>query len=43
MLFTDTDSLAYEMKLENVYEKFWSGKICLTFVTIQKIQRFLMW
>ena len=43
LLFTDTDSLAYEIKSEDVYEKnFLSGKICLTLVIIQKIQSFLM-
>ena len=26
LLFTDTDSLTYEMKAENVYEDFWSDK-----------------
>ena len=30
LLFTDTDSLTYEIKSENVYEEFLSGKICLT-------------
>ena len=42
MLFTDTDSLTYEIKSENVYEDFLSGKICLILVIIQKIQSFLM-
>ena len=36
LLSTDTDSLTYEIKLENDYEEFFSGKICLTLVTIQK-------
>ena len=40
LLFTDTDSITYEIKSENIYEKFLSGKICLTLVIIQKIQRF---
>ena len=40
LLFTDTDSLTYEM--ENVYDEFSSGKISLTLVIIQKIQSFLM-
>ena len=41
LLFTDTDSLTYEIKSENVYEEFfkWKG---LTLVIIQKIQSFLM-
>ena len=42
LLFTDTDSLTYEIKSENVYKEFISGKICLTLVIIQKIQRFMM-
>ena len=42
LLFTDTDSLTYEIKSENVYEEFLNGKICLTLVIIQKIQSFLM-
>ena len=40
-LFTDTDSLTYEIKSEDVYEEFLSTNICLTLVTIQKIQSFL--
>ena len=53
LLFTDTDSLTYEVKWKNVYEEFlkwknllefnfWSGKIYLSLVIIQKIQGFLM-
>ena len=42
LLFTDTDSLTYEMKSENVYEEFFSGMFCLTLVIIQEIQSFLM-
>ena len=42
LLFTDTDSLIYEIKLENVYKEFLSGKICLTLVIIQTIQSYLM-
>ena len=34
LLFTETDSLTYEIKSENVYEEFLSGKICLTLVII---------
>ena len=41
-LFTDTDSLTYEIKSENVYEEFLSGKICLILVIIQIIQCFLI-
>ena len=28
LLFADTDSLTYEIKSENVYEEFLTGKIC---------------
>ena len=42
LLFTDTDSLTYQMKSEDVNEKFLSTNTCLTFVTIQKIQTFLI-
>ena len=42
LLFTDTDSLTYEIKSEDVYEKFLSTNICLTLVTIPKIQIFLI-
>ena len=42
LLFTDTDSLTYKIKSENVYGNVLSGKICLTLVIIQKIQSFLM-
>ena len=42
MLFTDTNSLTYEIKPEYVYEEFLSGKIYLTLVIVQKIQGFLM-
>ena len=34
LLFTDTDSLTYEIKSENIYEEFFNGKICLTLVII---------
>ena len=37
LLFTDTDSLAYEIKSKNVYEEF---KICSILVIIRKIQSF---
>ena len=39
LLFTDTDSLSYEVKSK---KNFLSTKICLTLVTIQKIQSSLM-
>ena len=41
MLFTDTDSLTYEIN-SDVYEEFLSTNICLTLVTIQKVQSFLI-
>ena len=42
LLLTDADSLTYEIKSENVYKEFISGKIYLTLVITQKIQRFMM-
>ena len=42
LLFTDADSLTYEIKSGNIYKECLSGKICLTLVIIQKIQRFMM-
>ena len=42
LLFTDTDSLTYEIKSKDVYKEFLSGKICLTLVIIQKIQSSLI-
>ena len=41
LLFTDTDSLAYEIKSEDVYEEFLKHKLLFDFITIQKIQGFL--
>ena len=42
LLFTDTGSLTYEIKSEDVYEKSFNPNVCLTLVTIRKIQCFLM-
>ena len=43
LLFTDTDSLVYEVEADYVYEKFGRDiKICLILVTIRKIQSFLI-
>ena len=42
LLFTDTDSLTYEIKSKMFMRSFVSGKICLTLVIIEKIQSFLM-
>ena len=41
MLFTDTESLTYEIKSKNVYEEFFKWKD-LTLIIIQKIQSFLI-
>ena len=41
LLFTDTDSLIYEIKSEDFMENFLSTNLCLTLVTIRKIQGFL--
>ena len=40
LLFTDTDSLTYKIKSENVYKEFLSGKICLTFSNYSKDSTF---
>ena len=42
LLFTDIESLTYEIKSENICNIFLSGKIYLTLVIIQKIQCFMM-
>jgi len=41
LLFTDTDSLTYEIEAEDVYKDFWKSKIDLTIATIQRIHRIL--
>ena len=41
LLFSDTGSLAYKIRSEDVYEEFLSTNISLILVTIQKIQSFL--
>ena len=43
LLFTDTDSLTYEIKSENVYKEFYKWKNLFDYskVIIQKIQRFM--
>ena len=38
LLFTDTDSLTFEIKTEDVYEDFSNDKKCLTLVIIQLSQ-----
>ena len=40
MLFTDTDSLTYEMKSENVYEEFFKWKDLYDFSNYSKDQKF---
>ena len=40
-LFTDADSLIYEIKSKMFMKNFMNGKICLISVTTQKIQSFL--
>ena len=42
LLFSDTDSLTYEIKSENVYKEFFKWKVCLILVIIQKIQSFFI-
>ena len=42
LLFTDTDSLTYETKSDMSMKNFLSTNICLTLVTIHKIQNFLI-
>ena len=42
LLFTDTDSLVYEIETNDVSEVFYGIKISLIIVTIQKIQIFLI-
>ena len=42
LLFTDTDSLTYQIRSEDAYEEFFKHKHLLTRVSIQKIQSFLI-
>ena len=42
LLFPDTVSLTYEIKSADVLKNFLSTNICLTLVTIRKIQSFLI-
>ena len=42
LLFTDKDSLVYEIKTEDVYEDFYEEKICLILVIIYSVQSFLI-
>ena len=40
MLFTDTDSLAYEVRSENVYEEFYQWKDLFDFSNYSKDSKF---
>ena len=40
LLFSDTDSLTYEIKLENVYEEFFKGKHLFGFNNFLKDSKF---
>ena len=42
LLFTNTDSLPYEMKSENVYEEFFKWKDLFEFSNYSKDSKFLM-
>ena len=42
LLFTDTDSLAYEIKSEDVHKEIFKWKDLFNFRIIQKIQSFSM-
>ena len=42
LLFTNADSLAYEIRSENVYNELFKRKICSILVIIQKIRSFMM-
>ena len=42
LLFTDTDSLTYEIKSENVYEEFYKWKDLFDFSNYSKYSKFLM-
>ena len=42
LLLTDTDSLAYEIKSENVYEEFFEWKDLFDFSNYPKDSKFLM-
>ena len=40
LLFTDTDSLTYEIKSENIYEKFFKWKDLFNFINYSKDLKF---
>ena len=42
LLFTDRDSLTYEIKLEDVYEEFFTHKHLFDFTNFPKNSKFLM-
>lgn len=41
LLFTDTDTLTYEVETKDVYEDFWKDKESLTIVIIRKTANFV--
>ena len=42
LLFTDTDSLVYEVKTDDIYDDFYEVKNLLTLLIIHKIQSILI-
>ena len=40
LLFTDTDSLTYEIRSENVYEEFFKWKDLFDFSNLLKVSKF---
>ena len=43
LLFTDADSLTYEIKSENIYEEFFKRKDLFDFSNYSKDSRFFRW
>lgn len=42
LLFTDPDSLVYEIEVEDVYKDFYKDRVCLILVISHEIQSFLI-
>ena len=42
LLFTDPDSLVYEIGVEDVYKDFYKDRVCLILVITHEIQSFLI-
>ena len=42
LLFTDTDSLVYEIETDYIYEDFYENKMLFDLVTTEKIQNVLI-